>query len=189
MKDIYEVTGNIRITTARLIASYLGISLWKEDWDELIDEQLPTSEDVQNFNRNRSYENMTCDQLEQGSDDGVNVATLIHYYRINVLKIQPFTRALSRYISEVKLSQENDMLVLYVAAILADSANQVVAERSHELLKKLKDSEFDARFEMRDILKELSYQGKEPVWLKSFLIEQARASKPVKSAEPKKAKD
>lgn len=81
---------------------------------------------------------------------------------------------------EVILSEENASLILYVAAILADSNQQNIAESSRNLLIQLKGSQHRARFDMRDVLKELTYQGKEPVWLKQFLIDCAVESRPAK---------
>lgn len=180
MKDIYEDINVIRTTSARLIAAYLGTSLWEDEWKELIDSEIPPYESVQQFNRNRVYNGLSCQELEDGLGDGINIWVLIHYYRKGILKIQPFTLALSRYIAEVQLSEENAYLLLYVAAILADSTQQNIAERSRNLLIQLKDSQHRARFDMRDIFKELTYQGKEPVWLKQFLIDRAVNSRPAR---------
>ena len=180
LKDIYEDIGVIRTTSARLIAAYLGISLWEDEWNELIDGEIPPYERVQQFNRNHVYEGLSCQELEDGLGDGINIWVFIHYYRIGVLKIQPFTLALSRYIMEVILSEENASLILYVAAILADSNQQNIAESSRNLLIQLKGSQHRARFDMRDVLKELTYQGKEHVWLKQFLIDCALESRPAK---------
>lgn len=173
MKDIYEDIETIRIVSARAIAAYLGTSLWEAEWDDVISGEVPPYEQVQLFNRNRVYEGLSCGELEEGQDDGINVAVLIHYYRKGTLKLHPFAQALGRYIREVQLSEENATLVLYVAAILADSAEPGIADSARNLLIALKDSQLHARFDMRDVLKELSYQGKEPLWLKQFLIERA----------------
>lgn len=180
MKDIYEDIGVIRTTSARLIAAYLGTSLWEAEWNELIDGEIPTYESVQKFNRSRVYEGLSCQEMEDGLGDGINIWVLIHYYRKGLLKIQPFTLTLSRYIAEVVLSEENASLILYVATILADSNQQIIAESSRNLLIQLKDSQHRERFDMRDILKELTYQGKEPIWLKQFLTDRAVNSRPAK---------
>jgi len=173
IKDIYADIESIRIVSARAIGAFLGTTLWEDQWHELIASELPPFEYVQLFNRQRVYDKMTWQQIEAGNNNGVGVDVLIHYYSKGTLKLMPFGQALAKYIREVELQEENAMLLLYVAAILADSIDASVAERSRELLIAIKDSEFQARFEMRDVLKELTYQGKEPQWLKSFLIERA----------------
>ncbi len=170
IKDIYLDIETIRIVSARAIAAFLGTTLWQDEWDDLIASELPTYEHVQTFNRGRHYDKLTWRQLEDGDDNGVGVGVLIHYYRNDTLKFVPFGLALCKYIQELELTEKNAMLVLYVAAILADSTDAAVAARSQELLTGIKDSKLQARFQMRDVLKELAYQGKEPQWLKAFLI-------------------
>jgi hypothetical protein len=176
VKDIYEDTESIRIASARAIAAYLGISLWKEEWDDLLESEPPTYEQVQEFNRQRAYEGLSWEQFETGTAEGISVGVLVHYYRKGTLKLPPLTQALKAYILAVELRENNASLVLYAAAILADSADTGIAERARQLLTDLKDSQLRERFDMRDVLKELSYQGKEPQWLKTFLIEHAQKS-------------
>ncbi|QQD14357.1 hypothetical protein [Sphingobacterium sp. UDSM-2020] len=177
MKDIYEDIETVRIVSARAIAAYLGTSLWETEWNDVIDSELPPYEQVQAFNRNRIYQGLSWQELEEGQNDHINVAVLIHYYRKGTLKLHPFAQALGKYIREVQLSENNAMLVLYVATILADCTEQSIADSARNLLIKLKDSQFRERFDMRDVVKELSYQGKEPLWLKQFLIERATRRK------------
>jgi hypothetical protein len=176
VKDIYEDTESIRIASARAIAAYLGISLWHQEWEDLLESEPPTYEQVQEFNRQRAYEGLSWEQLETGTAEGINVGVLVHYYRKGTLKLSPLMLALKAYILSVELREDNASLVLYAAAILADSPDEAIAVRARELLTQLKDSELRERFDMRDVLKELAYQGKEPQWLKTFLIERAQKS-------------
>jgi len=175
LKDIYEDIDTIRIVSARTIAAFLGTSLWKEEWDNLIDNEVPVYEEVQAFNKARLYEGMTWQEVETGTTRGVNVTVLIHYYRKGTLAIQPFSMALSKYIREVELSEYNAYLVLYTAAILGDSTDASIAAASQKQMAALYDSQLLARHEIRDVLKELTYQGKEPRWLKAYLIERSEA--------------
>jgi len=178
LKDIYEDIDTIRIVSARAIAAFLGTSLWKEQWDELIKNEVPVYEEVQAFNKAKLYEGMTWQEVEDGTTQGVNVAVLIHYYCKGTLHVQPFSMALSKYIREVELSENNAYPVLYTSAILADSTDASLAAASQKQIAALSDSQFLAKYEIRDVLKELTYQGKEPKWLKAYLIERAETKQP-----------
>jgi hypothetical protein len=175
LKDIYEDIDTIRIVSARAIAAFLGTSLWKEEWDNLIENEVPVYEEVQAFNKAKLYEGMTWQEVESGTMQGVNVAVLIHYYRKGPLAFPPFGIALSKYIREVELSEDNAYLVLYTSAILADSTDASIAAASQKQMAALYDSQLLARHEIRDVLKELTYQGKDPRWLKAYLIERSEA--------------
>jgi len=177
MKDIYEDIETIRIVSARVIAAFLGVSLWSAQWKELLEQELAPYEQVQQFNRQRRYEGLSCDDFERGAADQISVYTLLHYYRKGKLAIQAFTLALSAYIKNVALTEDNAMLLLYVGAILADSTDQATSGRAREILAQLKDSAYDARHEFRNVLKELAFQGREPQWLKALLIERANAAR------------
>lgn len=178
LKDIYEDIDTIRIVSARAIAAYLGASLWEEEWDNLIDNEVPVYEEVQAFNKAKLYEGMTWQEIENSNTQEVNVAVLIHYYRKGTLAIQPFTMALNKYIREAELSENNAHLILYTAAILADSGDAAIAAASQKQLSVLYDSQFVVRHEIRDVLKELIYQGRQPQWLKAYLIERSKAKQP-----------
>lgn len=171
LKDIYEDIEVIRIVSARAIAAYLKITLWEEEWEDLMEEELPVYEEVQAFNRSRIYENMTWQELENGCEQNINVGVLIHYYRKGILPIQPFGMALAKYVSEAKRSKENAYLILYTAAILADSTSANIAASAQEQVSKLYDEGLLAKYEFRDVMKELTYQDRPPKWLKNYLIQ------------------
>jgi hypothetical protein len=177
LKDIYEDIDTIRIVSARAIAAFLGTALWQSEWNEILDNEVQVYEHVQDFNRSREYDTLNWQEIETGNTHGVNIAVLIHYYRRGILPIQPFTVALAKYIREVQLSEDNAFSVLYTAAILADSADGNVAIPAKAHLAALYDGDLLAKHEIRDVLKELSYQGKAPKWLKSYLIKRAEAER------------
>lgn len=178
MKNIYEDIETIRIVCARVIAAYLGVSLWSAEWKEVIAQEVAPYEQVQQFNRQRQYAQLTWQQYEQGGPSGISVYTLLHYYRLGKLALPSFALSLGGYIQQVELSEDNSMLVLYIASILADSVDEATAGKARELLQTLHKSEYQARHEFRDVLKELTYQGRPPQWLKQFLIEKANANRP-----------
>ncbi|MDB5119772.1 MAG: hypothetical protein JWN56_990 [Sphingobacteriales bacterium] len=119
------MTRHIGIVSARAITAYLGTSLWEKEWKILIDNEVPFYEEVQAINKAEQYKGMTWQEIENGNTQDVNVAMLIHYYRRAKLAIQPFGMALSKYICKAELSKDNLYLILYTAAILADSTDAV----------------------------------------------------------------
>ena len=174
VKDIYEDIDTIRVLTARAIAAFIGTTLWLDEWEFVVDEEVPVYEALQTFIKDQTYRSLSWKEMEVGDFQGVNVGTFINYFLRGKLATQPFTQSLTGYISNVELSKNNAMAVLYVASVIADSSTSDVALASQKKLVEILDNKLLEVYEVRDALKEMTYQGKEPRWLKNFLIERAK---------------
>ncbi len=141
-----------------------------------MDAELVPYEIVQRFLRARQYENVSVADFEEGAVDGVSVYSLVSYFLRGPLKIQAFTLALRRYVHDVTLNENNATSLLYIAAILADSQDDDLASKCHNIMKELQESTFIERFDLREVLKELEYQGFQPEWLRGFLLKKAKRS-------------
>lgn len=169
IKDIDEDVELIKILAARCIAKFLTIDLWKTEWEfKLQTEFMPldvVKEFVKNFISNEK-QNQTF--LRKGLND-IYLHTLTYYYRKNKLSFLQLENTIGDIIIKCKKAKYVYQRLFEASVILADSSKSGLAKKSKKIVSDVYHNKWNYHSNIRDVIKEYQYHGKELVWYEAWL--------------------
>ena len=173
IQDIDERVETIRFFSASVISSYLGIEIWKKEWNNLMKYEPVPYELVKEFVIKEEYKNLTVDQIVRGAINDITPQVLAYYYYRNEkeITIAKLEEILTEVVLAKKINKGNSFQFFDISLILADSRKVKLAEKSRNNVVQIYKNDWGYFSNIRNVLKSYEYVGKKLPWFKSWLID------------------
>lgn len=171
IKDGAQELPSLQIATAATISHWLGLQCWTELFVSLIAVQPPGVEDVKKFIYKEHFTQLSPEEFLDGSVFNIDPITIVMYYFEGKLTFKELEKALSGFIQQVKVQEKYADTLAYVAIILGDSENPQTVEACATIVQEIDQRNLlsEKFIRIRDILKQLEYQGLPHAWIKHYL--------------------
>lgn len=159
----------IRVFTGRVIGKFLEIEAWSDTWANIHIWLHPPAEYVKKFISNNSFETITPTDFINGNVDGVRPSSLVEQFLSKKLSFQALETALRSLLLDTKVDEDNAFEVFEAAIMLADSSDKQLSEKCQNMVADIHKNELVWYSNIKDILRELEYQGIKPVWFRKWI--------------------
>lgn len=173
-KDRNYPNGMLRVLSGRIIAEFIGIDLFEEEWDEFSEDfLLPTIEEVKSFIKEKQYEQLTNDEFCNGDHNSITPYSITYYLinRNSKLKIKQVTPVFEKFIEDYSKTEEETIQSILAVILIADEAEPALQEKCKEIIKTANENGWKPHINFRDTFYYLEYCGFKPNVLKQMLID------------------
>lgn len=170
VNDIDEHPELIKCLSAKCISSYLGLKAWDLEWQYLLLYEFTPLPLVKTFIEEKRFQNIQPSDFLKGTIDGIVPLTIYYHFVKGRISSKDFEESLSAIFITIKISKKVAQQLFDSAIILADSADQIVADKARQIIERVDKNRWGGYSNIRDILKYNEYHGKNMVWFKTYLI-------------------
>jgi hypothetical protein len=170
IKDPYENFNVIRVLSARSIAKYLGIDLWKKEWTNILRAEMKPLPVVKEFIKDLKSSSATIMQSSQGKTKGVDPEVISYYYITGLLEYKELEISLRDLILNSKPDRAACKKLFSAAVTLADSQDVQLATKSQAIIRATDANCWSGYLDIRDVLGLYEYYKKDKVsWFKNWI--------------------
>ncbi len=169
----YDILEFLNFLTARMIAAYMGIDCWKEEWEEAKEYLLPPTDILSEFLKHvDDFKNINVESLIEGNEYNITWNTIYRHYIGNSKKfnINRIADSLQKYFIDTVVTEENCLDLLNISVVLSDCKNDSVKKKSINNVKEIVDRKLATRAELKDLNNYLDYYDLSSQWFKKYLF-------------------
>jgi hypothetical protein len=168
-RDAEKIIFEMRVFTGRVIGAFLKIETWSDLWADIHKWLHPPTEYVKQFIRNQSFAVISSTDFIEGRIDGVRPNSLVEQFLTKKIKYKELETALTLFLIEIEVSEDNAFEAFEAAIILADSLNEKLSNKCKNLVATIHKNQLVEYSNIRDILREIENQGVKPSWFRNWI--------------------
>jgi hypothetical protein len=171
-EDSYDLLYELQILSAKMIATYLEISCWDYEWNDLKKQLLPPDNILEKFLDNPEvFPEIDNDSLCIGNIYNITWNTIFQHYIINRKKFSlNKLLALKRHLIATEVNEDNGGLLFNISVVLCDCEDIEVANKSKSNVIKIKEHNWYNWSNYKDAFRFLEYNNIPVIWYKEYLI-------------------
>lgn len=169
VKDVDEDAEIIMALSAVAISRYLGIKTWDEEWEQILEFEYCPVDQVKEFIVSGMYLNISINDFISGAYNNIYPFTISHYYKKGHITFEELEKSLRGVVMNSEPSEENGSNLFDLAAILADSHDQTLADACKGLVRTIHSNDWGYYSHPRDVLKNFEYHGRPLNWYGQWL--------------------
>lgn len=171
-KDSYEDVDLLFVLTAVMIARFIGIKRWDNDWKYAKTLLMPPKNIIKKYLINELDDEISSIQLSCGNDYNITWKTLFKYYIENPNEstfgsIQERTR--DEFL-HTEVDEENAPDIFNISVVFADAYDEEIKKKAINNIKTIIKDKTHMWSSIKDIVQYLDYYSIDITWYKNFLL-------------------
>lgn len=170
--DSYETLSFLKFFTGRLIACYIGIDCWREEWEEAKMLLMPPETVFDDFLNNiEMYTEVSSESMTNVNIHNITWETVFKHYIGNTKKfgIDRLSNALKEMFLECDVSEENAGDLFNISVVFADSEDVGVQEKAIKNVLMIIEKQWYLWSNKKDVYGYLDYYKLTPSWYLEYL--------------------
>ena len=175
-KDSYDILDMLKFLTGRMIAIYIGIDCWRDEWNEARKYLLPPKNVIKKFFENPElFQNLNSESLCKGNKEHITWNSIFNHYvkEPRKFKIDLLQRAVGECFLETIITEENGYDIFNISVILCDSSDEKIKSKAIDNVNIAINRQWHGWSNHKDALRFLDYHDIEVVWYKNYLEDKA----------------
>ncbi len=156
----------VEILAARSIASYVGLDIWQEEWEDLHQWLEPPIDLIKKFILEKHFQNISSKEFLLGIDEGIRPSSIIDAFLSNKLKFRQVEESLRSVILDVDLSEDEVENLWWAAIVLTDSQDEELSKRCKDIVEEAYNQ---SSTDVKDIFKYFEYKNIKLPWIEEWM--------------------
>lgn len=159
--------------TARMVACYIGVECWKDEWLECKKKLLPSKNIFSDYLKNYSnYVDITVQSLYEGNKYNITWDNIFEMYVNDHQKynIEVISNAFKECFLNTIMNPSIGICIFNISVVLCDSVDSEVSNKAKENVVFIIENNLIPWGNKKDIYGYLNHYNITPIWYKNYLV-------------------